>query len=539
MLRTMDTDIFEHKARNKSLFLAVVAAIISLLVCGLPISLIIYYGRNIDRMRMEMIANAKSTGIRDIVAKMVYKAAIMSSQIVEYDGKVISFDKVASLLVDDPVILNVLVAPDGVVSHVYPLAGNESLIGYNLLGPGAGNKEAMRSMERGQLVFGGPFEPMQGGGLVLAGRLPVYVDDGARFWGLVSVTLRYSTALAEFGLDEFGRLGLDYELWRIDPDTGERQSIAGGGGKAWGEGGFLEKRIALFNSEWFLRVRSAGGWYTKAVNWAVICLAIFVSILIGFIVHRNTLLTHVTVRLERMLRTDPLTGILNRNGLFGELGRMMECGLRFRLWYMDLNYFKHINDFYGHDVGDLALVKFSRRITARLEKRHVFARISGDEFIILSREEPGRDMEESDRLFWEVVDEDAARPVHGANGAEIYVTCSRGSAAFPGDAATADELLSLADRDMYKAKNDRYRKEKRRRRSDPPPWVDIPADAVDTAVEAALTESVDSPYNEAVALIRSRTRIMQRNSNGHGKNTGDPQTRLRCPPPVRQDHLPL
>lgn len=82
---------------------------------------------------------------------------------IQHNGKVENFEKVASTLVDDPAILNVLVAPGGVVSDVYPRKGNEAVLGLNFFARGAGNQEAVEARDAGQLILGGPFPLVQGG----------------------------------------------------------------------------------------------------------------------------------------------------------------------------------------------------------------------------------------------------------------------------------------------------------------------------------------------------------------------------------------
>lgn len=82
---------------------------------------------------------------------------------------------------------------------IYPLAGNESTMGLDMNEEGAGNLEARAAMEKGKLYIAGPFELVQGG-LGIAGRLPVYLEDAAgqrTFWDIVSVTLDFPEVLSD------------------------------------------------------------------------------------------------------------------------------------------------------------------------------------------------------------------------------------------------------------------------------------------------------------------------------------------------------
>lgn len=84
------------------------------------------------------------------------------------------FLQVEATIMYDLAIRNVIIAPDGVVSNVYPLEGNEKVIGLDYFSDKEGNIEAMLAKETGQLVLGEPFNLVQGG-QALVGRLPVYV----------------------------------------------------------------------------------------------------------------------------------------------------------------------------------------------------------------------------------------------------------------------------------------------------------------------------------------------------------------------------
>ena len=144
---------------------------------------------------------------------------------VQNEGGTEGFERVARLLVTDSAVRNVLLAPDGVVSDVYPLAGNESVIGHDLTGAEAGDKEAQAAIQSGSMLMAGPFALVQGG-LGIAGRLPVYLDGV--FWGIVSVTLNYPDALSGMTtLDTVTQQGFACRIWRINPDDGVEQTILG------------------------------------------------------------------------------------------------------------------------------------------------------------------------------------------------------------------------------------------------------------------------------------------------------------------------
>jgi len=91
-----------------------------------------------------------------------------------------------------------------------------------------------------------------------------------------------------------------------------------------------------------------------------------------------------STELHRMAHTDPLTGCSNRRA-FSEntLQLFKESGNIGSLLVLDLDYFKRINDTYGHDVGDLALIHFAKTVTQLIRKEDELIRLGGEEFAIV------------------------------------------------------------------------------------------------------------------------------------------------------------
>jgi len=92
-------------------------------------------------------------------------------------------------------------------------------------------------------------------------------------------------------------------------------------------------------------------------------------------------------RLRELTLTDELTGILNRRGLQEALTREAHRAVRLRhplcLLVMDLDNFKKINDRHGHQVGDMALLSFTRTCTRYLREVDILGRSGGDEFLVI------------------------------------------------------------------------------------------------------------------------------------------------------------
>ena len=464
----IDNILSRDKEKERCSFRKAISCFLaSLLICIFYTSIGIYHKLKVQSLSMEQIITEKSIKISEVISKLLYKTQALAALVIQGDGEIREFDRMAATIVDNPAILNILLAPGGVVSHVYPKGGNEKLIGYNLFGSGAGNKEALLAREKGELVFGGPFTLMQGG-TALVGRLPVWINRGGgerMFWGLASVTLRYPEALLGAELNSLAREGFYYEVWRDNPDDGQPQIIA----SSLPEGSnntlpYIERGIHILNANWFFRIMPARYWYQFPENWALIGVSVCISLLIGLIVRNNEDLKRVKRDLEIMVRTDALTGILNRAGLFHAVSELLEKGVMFELHYLDLNHFKQINDTFGHSMGDQALIVFCRRLGRRMAKHHTLARISGDEFALLSVS-PFTD-EGKERLFWEGLEREFEKPIFSSDGIPIYLSYSKGRAAYPEDGTSLDALIACADQRMYQDKENKYTREKKRRASD-------------------------------------------------------------------------
>lgn len=146
---------------------------------------------------------------------------------------------------------------------------------------------------------------------------------------------------------------------------------------------------------------------------------------------------------------DELTGLPNRTLFERSVSELIrEVDAPFGLAFIDLDGFKHINDYYGHAVGDELLKRLAQRLNAGLRRSDLLARLSGDEFALLIS--PIVDTE----ALRDAVEQVAQRikdPIV-IDGHEICTSASIGVTMFPLHGTTYDLLLSNADRAMYRGK---------------------------------------------------------------------------------------
>lgn len=123
-------------------------------------------------------------------------------------------------------------------------------------------------------------------------------------------------------------------------------------------------------------------------------------------------------------------------------------GHKFALAFIDLDDFKGINDSYGHDIGDLLLVKVSKMLVQCVRKQDIIARIGGDEFVIIFS-----DLHNDTELdhVSERIKNNFCKPVAIKN-CICPVGISIGISKCPQDGSVADELMRIADERMYESK---------------------------------------------------------------------------------------
>ena len=122
---------------------------------------------------------------------------------------------------------------------------------------------------------------------------------------------------------------------------------------------------------------------------------------------------------------------------------------RFALLMMDLDWFKQVNDSYGHKAGDEVLVRVARTLEDATRKTDFVARLGGDEFVVLLDSTTERNVIE--RIAGKIIS-DVSSPIPVSAGAHVRVGASIGIAIFGGEAMTKDELVARADQAMYEAK---------------------------------------------------------------------------------------
>jgi len=150
---------------------------------------------------------------------------------------------------------------------------------------------------------------------------------------------------------------------------------------------------------------------------------------------------------------DELTGLPNRGVIEHRVNSLLkrdEPHGSFALAFLDVDNFKHINDYYGHPIGDALLIEVAKRLGMDLRESDMLSRISGDEFLLLLNPiQSEQEVAEYIRFTLERL-----RAPYCIDGSEIFASTSIGISLYPEHGRSYDLLRQNADIAMYRVKND-------------------------------------------------------------------------------------
>jgi len=168
--------------------------------------------------------------------------------------------------------------------------------------------------------------------------------------------------------------------------------------------------------------------------------------------HSKRLITKKNKETIRNSQRDTLTGLPGRELLDYFFSKTLSAANRnntsFAVMFLDLDYFKELNDTLGHRAGDELLINVSKRMQSCLRDEEILARIGGDEFVIVLRD--GTNEHDVKKVAERLVKSIASIPLQ--EGQKRTVTTSIGIAIYPQDGNNTDSLLEYADQAMYRAK---------------------------------------------------------------------------------------
>ena len=373
------------------------------------------------------------------------QATVALEQVLLNDGEISDFDLLAKNLMQNS-FSSMQLAPGGVVTKIYPLEGNED--GFiDLINDEVRRPYAEYAIQHDKVVIQGPFDLKQGG-KGIAVRNPVFVTDesGERtFWGFTICIIKVPDIFEEWllSLKEFG---YNYTLsCKNFTDETKADVVASSGGDMNSP---ISREFSIGARTWSLAVEPVEGWKVNSTVWVFfawgITLTIALTVLSIFII----IVEKERRRFRAQAHTDGLTGLFSRIGFSTAFQKYVldnpeeHCVCIM----MDLDDFKFINDLYGHDVGDAALVSLASDIRKNFPHGSISARTGGDEFLVV--------LKNTDKDTAEKLVSDFASMPHSFvwDGKTYSYGVSLGYADYPANAKNQAELIGKADIALYEAK---------------------------------------------------------------------------------------
>ena len=450
----------ENEGKKKGLSgIAVISFVVSLALCSVLIRIAIINRNNVEQLKIEQLVLEKTLRISEVISKLHYKTQALSIVLVQEMDGADRFSRMAySMMEEDPAIIGVFLAPDGIVSDVFPSEGNGAFLGTDLLADEASWKEGIVNADN--FLFRGPFDLPQGG-KALSASIPVYseIPVGTKvFWGFISVILKVPEVFKDAELGTINTEGFSYELFRIELGTGEKLVITDSVEHAGMESRFMENAIQVHNADWYLRVFPVRAWHSYPENLALIIAGFFLSFLIFFIMQNNFELRRMRGVFETMAKMDVLTGIYNRRYIEENLKKVINTISRssgeITLLMIDVDFFKRYNDTYGHGKGDGCLKAIAGVFAQSLFREEDFvARYGGEEFVVVLPNCSERGAHKAaGRILQNIRD---CNIPHEKNEPVGIVTISIGVTTGKAEhTRSGDEYLKKADEALYMSKHD-------------------------------------------------------------------------------------
>lgn len=351
-------------------------------------------------------------------------------------GEVVDFDTLAEAVYEkNDFLRSIQLAPDGVITYVYPEQGNEAGK-INLFTDPDRKAEAYQAKRSGQTNVAGPFNLKQGG-FGFAVRQPVYLKKGdtSTFWGFSIVICDMEDVLRQAAFDSIDKLGYSYRLTATV--NNEEVFVSGLKEKTGG----VKVAQTIYGKRWHLTLFPKVSLTDRLFFWGFSGMMSMIALLVSALVSRNRDLIVLN-------DTDALTGLKNRRGFDKDIANMA-ADHRLKsacIVAMDINNFKSFNDLYGHSVGDVLLTSFASELHELTGHSGILSRNGGDEFQMLFKN-PADDWPEKFRSFFN------RKHYFEVDGKEYFYYASAGVALYPEDSRDFRELYRKADAALYHAKS--------------------------------------------------------------------------------------
>lgn len=197
-----------------------------------------------------------------------------------YDLNQTTFSELAEMLPNEAGVVKAFeLAPDGIITDIFPEQGNEQAFGMNMLTEHERSGDAKRAKETGKYTLGGPYELKQGetGALLFH---PVYqnnITGNDTFWGFVIIVIDWDKFIDEIGMERLSEASYCYEIWTNDENTDDRIVLAQN--QEHMPENSLTVECEIPNYTWYVDIVPKEGWISIYQWIAVIVSALIIAMM--------------------------------------------------------------------------------------------------------------------------------------------------------------------------------------------------------------------------------------------------------------------
>lgn len=369
----------------------------------------------------------------------------LEQMLISENGRIQKFSETAANMITDSV-QSIQIAPDGVVTEIYPEEDNETGK-IDLIHDEARGKISCYARDNHVLIMQGPFQLKQGG-YGIAVRKPVYLEDESGqefFWGFTIVIIRVPEIFSD-SVKSLSDFGYQYCLSKtVSPWEEAYEVVDCSGGSISAP---VSYTFEIGGSVWKLEVMPQNGWVEKSYLYSIFGGGLLIVLLLTGLTAALLILDENRQELRKLALTDALTGIYNRHGFDKHVTVYMKqypekhcVGVQF-----DIDDFKLINDIYGHASGDKALQILAESMRKFFPDHAVLGRNGGDEFCIFLPDCTCKEAEEK------LVQFTKQKRFFVYEGEERAFNISLGYAEYPVHAKSQLQLMHCADAALYEVK---------------------------------------------------------------------------------------
>lgn len=211
------------------------------------------------------------------------------------------FKNIASHLYDGDSIRSIQVAPNAVVSYVYPLEGNEEAIGHDLLADKSRRNDMVQAIKTGNFVVSGPLTLRQGGHALII-RNPIYYDNG-EFWGASIIVFDLPNVLVPLGLSHLSSSNYLYELDCLN----EGKNLIVGTTFESNPLFAASAKKEIQEKVWTLKLIPTDGWYDASTLVITISCAFIIALGLALLITKNKIVSYQitqALRKEQKIRAE-------------------------------------------------------------------------------------------------------------------------------------------------------------------------------------------------------------------------------------------